>query len=211
MADDPFWGNLFRHRRHAEDELYEVLSKVPIFKDLSRRDFARLEGILHRRSFSADEAIVTEGDMGVGMYVILSGEVEIVQKGEDGSQIKLASFGPGDFFGDQVLLDESPRTASAIAIESCQAIGFFRPDLLELIEHNPRLGLKIVMRLSQMISVRLRQTNRLLKEARERAKEAEREAREARQALETAAESAGDTSEDTGADSAVSEARPATS
>ena len=208
MADDPFWGNLFRHHRRAEDELYDVLSKVPIFRDLSRRDFARLEGILHRRSFSADEAIVTEGDMGVGMYVILSGEIEILQQAEDGSQIKLATFGPGDFFGDQVLLDESPRTASAIATESCQAIGFFRPDLLELIEHNPRLGLKIVMRLSQMISVRLRQTNRLLKEARERVKEAESEAR---QALETAAESAGETSKDVGADSSVSEARPATS
>ena len=145
------------------------------------------------------------------MYVILSGEVEIVQQGEDGSQIKLASFGPGDFFGDVVLLDESPRTASAIATESCQAIGFFRPDLLELIEHNPRLGLKIVMRLSQMISVRLRQTNRLLKEARERVREAEEEAREARQALETDAESVGDASADPGAASTVSGAGPATS
>ena len=174
MADDPFWGNLFRRRRGEEDELYEILSKVPIFEDLSRREFARLEGILHRRNYASDEAIVTEGDMGVGMYVILSGEVEIIQKAEDGAGIKLATFGPGDFFGDQVLLDdESPRTASAIAREPCQTIGFFRPDLLELIERNPRLGLKIVMRLSQMISVRLRQTNRLLKEARERAKQAD--------------------------------------
>ena len=50
-------------------------------------------------------------------------------------------------------------------LEAGHIIGFFRPDLLELIENNPRLGLKIVMRLSQMISVRLRHTNRLLKEA----------------------------------------------
>ena len=132
--------------------------------------------------------------MGVGMYVILSGEVEIIQKAEDGAVIKLAEFGPGDFFGDQVLLDESPRTASAIALEPCQTIGFFRPDLLELIERNPRLGLKIVMRLSQMISVRLRQTNRLLKEARERAKQADEDAEKARRALrrESGADGGGD-------------------
>ena len=107
------------------------------------------------------------------MYVILSGEVSIVQEGTDGQQLELAQFGPGDFFGDQVLLDESPRTASVLTRSTTRAVGFFRPDLLELIERNPRLGLKIVMRLSQMISVRLRQTNRLLKEARGRARKAE--------------------------------------
>ena len=87
MVDDPFWGNLFHRRRRGEDQLYDILSEIPIFRDLSRRDFARLEGILHRRSYAPGEAIVTEGDMGVGMYVILSGEVTIVQQGEGESVI----------------------------------------------------------------------------------------------------------------------------
>jgi CRP-like cAMP-binding protein len=176
MALDPFWSNLFSRRDRSGDDLYEILSKVPIFQDLSRREFERIRGILHRRSFRTDEAIVTEGDMGVGMYVILSGEVAIVQEGVDGKMIELATFGEGDFFGDQALLDESARTASAIAREATRAVGFFRPDLLELIESNPRLGLKIVMRLSHMISVRLRNTNRLLKEARDQVRRTEAEA-----------------------------------
>lgn len=170
MVTDPFWGNLFHRRDQQENELFAVLSKVPIFQDLSRRQFHRIEGILHRRSYVAGEAIVREGDIGVGMYVILSGEVDIIQHGQEGAETRLATFGPGDFFGDQVLLDESARTASAIAREPTKAVGFFRPDLLELIESSPRLGLKIVTRLSHMISVRLRHTNRLLKEARDRAR-----------------------------------------
>jgi len=183
MATDPFWGNLFSRRVKRDNELYEILSKVPIFQDLGRREFVKIEGILHRRTYSADEAIVREGDVGVGMYVILSGEVDIIQRSsEEGAEIVLASFGAGDFFGDQVLLDESPRTASAIAREPTRAVGFFRPDLLELIERNPRLGLKIVMRLSHMISVRLRHTNRLLKEARDRARQAEAAAEAAAEA-----------------------------
>jgi CRP-like cAMP-binding protein len=173
MALDPFWSNIFSRRDRSGDGLYEVLSKVPIFQDLSRREFERIRGILHRRSFNTDEAIVNEGDLGVGMYVILSGEVAILQEGVDGKMIELATFGEGDFFGDQVLLDESARTASAIARAQTRAVGFFRPDLLELIERNPRLGLKIVMRLSHMISVRLRQTNRLLKDARDQVRRAE--------------------------------------
>ena len=175
MASDPFWSNLFRRRSEQEDELYEILSNVPIFQDLGRREFERVRGILHRRTYSEGEAIVREGDVGVGMYVILSGEVSIVQQSADDEQIELAVFGQGDFFGGQVLLDESPRTASAITRSTTRAVGFFRPDLLELIERNPRLGLKIVMRLSHMISVRLRQTNRLLKDARDRSRRIEEE------------------------------------
>ena len=107
------------------------------------------------------------------MYIILAGEVQIAQKGEDGSSQLLATLGVGDFFGEQALLDDSPRTASALATEPCKVVGFFRPDLLDLIESNPRMGLKVVMHLSQMISVRLRHTNRLLKETRVRARENE--------------------------------------
>lgn len=167
MAADPFWGNIFKRRETDEEALYKVLAEVPIFQDFTQREFRKIQGILHRRSWGTGEAIVQEGNPGVGMYIILSGEVDIVQHVEDGSTQKLAELGAGDFFGEQALLDESPRMAAAIVASPCRAIGFFRPDLLELIESNPRLGLKIVMRLSQMISVRLRHTNRLLKQARQ--------------------------------------------
>ena len=165
MAADPFWGNLFRRTAPPEQELHDLLRLVPVFEDLNRREMRKLASILHRRSFAAEEFIVREGEQGVGMYVILSGRVEVLQVGSGGTLQWLATLGAGDFFGEQALLDEIPRTASVVAMEACQALGFFRTDLLDLIEGQPRLGLKIVMRLSQMISVRLRHTNRLLKEA----------------------------------------------
>ena len=171
MPSDPFWSNIFRRRDKEEADVFDILKKVPIFQDLGRREFKKIESILHRRNWNADEAIINEGDPGLGMYIIVAGEVRITQVGEDGVQQQLATLTGGDFFGEQALLDESPRTASAYANEPCRIIGFFRPDLLELIESNPRSGLKIVMRLSQMISVRLRHTNRLLKEARMRVKQ----------------------------------------
>jgi len=171
MPSDPFWSNIFRRRDKEEADVFDILKKVPIFQDLGRREFNKIESILHRRNWNVDQAIINEGDPGLGMYIIVAGEVRITQTGEDGVQQQLATLTGGDFFGEQALLDESPRTASAFANEPCRIIGFFRPDLLELIESNPRSGLKIVMRLSQMISVRLRHTNRLLKEARMRVKQ----------------------------------------
>ena len=186
MSSDPFWSNIFRRRDREETDVSEILQKIPIFQDLSRREIVKIESILHRRNWSADEAIVKEGDPGVGMYIIVSGEVQISQVGEGGVRLQLATLTSGDFFGEQALLDDSPRTASAYASETCRIIGFFRPDLLELIESNPRLGLKIVMRLSQMISVRLRHTNRLLKETRLREKQALDERKNAESALRDA-------------------------
>ena len=192
MPSDPFWSNIFRRRDKEEADIFDMLKKVPIFQDLGRREFNKIESILHRRNWNADEGIINEGDPGVGMYIIVAGEVRITQVGEDGVQQQLATLTGGDFFGEQALLDESPRTASAYANETCRIIGFFRPDLLELIESNPRLGLKIVMRLSQMISVRLRHTNRLLKEARMRVKQVGEENKRAElERRETEGEEAG--------------------
>ena len=186
MSSDPFWSNIFRRRDREETDVFEILKKMPIFQDLSRREIVKIESILHRRNWSADEAIVKEGDPGVGMYIIVSGEVQISQVGEGGVRLQLATLTSGDFFGEQALLDDSPRTASAYASETCRIIGFFRPNLLELIESNPRLGLKIVMRLSQMISVRLRHTNRLLKETRLRERQAVDERKNAESAMRDA-------------------------
>tara|TARA_B100000029_G_scaffold465063_1_gene499494 strand:- start:65 stop:652 length:588 start_codon:yes stop_codon:yes gene_type:complete len=192
MVNDPLWGNLFRKNSKEKEEFYAVLKSVPIFQDLTRGEIAKIEDILHQRSYKADESIVREGELGFGMYIVVSGGVDIVQTDGDGGILHLATFGEGDFFGEQALLDEAPRTASAIAREPSRAVGFFRPDLLELIESDPRLGLKIVMRLSQMISVRLRQTNRLLKMAREPARRpAEEEADSARAAEEAAGDREG--------------------
>ena len=65
----------------------------------------------------------------------------------------------GGFFGEISLLDEHPRSASAIAKTPCKIFGFFQPDLFSLIDRDPRLGVKIVIRLARMIGARLRRAN----------------------------------------------------
>ena len=168
------FSNIFPRRNAGNDVALAVLRRVPIFQDLSRREFQRIDGILHRRSFSPKEVIVREGEMGAAMYVVVSGEIEIIQQGDDGRARRLAILGPGDVFGEQSLLDEEmTSTASAIASKPCLAIGFCRPDMLELLKQDPQIGLKIVRRLSQMILTRWRHTSRLLNDGRIKQKEIE--------------------------------------
>ena len=93
------------------------------------------------------------------MYVILDGQVSII---DPDSETIFATLEPGDFFGELALLDEEPRSASAIAEIPSRLIGFFRTDLLTLMKRSPELGNKILLNLSRVLGERLRRTNKEL-------------------------------------------------
>jgi hypothetical protein len=101
----------------------DLVQRVPIFRDLTQREFRQLERIFHRRTYAAGEMIVREGELGMGLYIIVSGQVEVCQQTKDRGTLIIASLGVGDFFGEQGLLDEAPRTASAQMVKPCIAIG----------------------------------------------------------------------------------------
>ncbi len=156
MVEDSIWTNIFRLKSKEEESITAVLKKIPLFQDLTRKELRQLERILHQRTYRANEVIFNEGEPGVGMYIIESGEVRITI-GEDRKVLAILS--KGDFFGEMALLLEAPRTASAIASKPSKLYGFFQPDLFSILETYPRTGNKILLRLSQMIAERLRRSN----------------------------------------------------
>ena len=156
MQDDTMWGNIFRKEEKQVRNIFTILSKIPIFKDLSKKELRAIERILHQRSYKADEVLFNEGDPGVGMYIIESGRVNITL----GKENKLlAVLAENEFFGEIALLSETPRTATATAAASSVIYGFFQPDLFGLMETDPRMGNKILLRPAQMIGDRLRFSN----------------------------------------------------
>ena len=163
MEEDTYWSNIFKKVDKEEKSIYTVLSRIPVFKDLTGKELKAIERILHRRVYKADEVVFHENDPGVGMYIIESGKIYI-KLGKDDKVLAVLS--NGDFFGEMALLLESPRTATAVAHEPTKLLGFFQPDLFSLLETKPKTGNKILLHLSQMIAERLRQgtiENRYLK------------------------------------------------
>lgn len=152
------WGNIF-NSAHKEERIRNILKKIPVFEDLNNRDLAAIERILHRREYRSDEAIFLQGDPGMGMYIIESGTVSIV--GGTARNV-FAELQTGEFFGELALFDDSPRTATAVAKTPAKIICFLQPDLFDLIERNPRLGVKILLRLSRTIGERLKKCNEQL-------------------------------------------------
>lgn len=160
--ENPVWGNgIFRKKKKKED-IFSLLKNVPIFTDLKPRELAEIEKILHRRNYKKGEAVIHKGDPGLGMYIVVKGSVEIVDEEKKADQRTLAKLDEGSFFGDIALLDESPRSASAIATADSDIIGFFRPDFLDLLSRKPKLGIKILFALARTVGERLRRTNELL-------------------------------------------------
>ncbi len=153
---DSVWGNIFKTRKNEENEILTILKRIPVFKDLGNRELARVERILHRRIYHQGEIIFSQGDPGFGMYIIESGMVSIVLMP---SQHCVAELSDGEFFGELTLLDESPRNASAISQTDCKMLCFFQPDLFDLINRDPHLGVKIMLGLARTIGARLKYTN----------------------------------------------------
>ena len=166
VGGNAIWKNIFSERLVREGSLEQVLSKVPAFSGLSARELKEVAAIVHKREYRVGEPVFAQGDPGLGMYIIQEGEVSISITGKDDGDRELAVLTDGDFFGELALIDESPRSANARCKTDCVLIGFFRPDLFELIEKKNQLGIKIIFKLAEIGSQRLRTTDKELSKAR---------------------------------------------
>ena len=143
-------------------ETQMALANVRIFEKLSWSEIRSIENSIHVRNFSPGETVFKQGDPGSGMYIIVRGSVGIFLEIPNEEPQKLTELNEGDFFGEIALLDEAPRSAGAIAMESSAIIGFYRPDLMNLLQIKPQLGAKILLALSEVLATRLRATDEQL-------------------------------------------------
>jgi CRP/FNR family transcriptional regulator, cyclic AMP receptor protein len=161
MNPNPFWQNIFRNQAGKQTLTY-FLSQVPIFNKLSQRELKFLEKIVHIRNFEADEMVFSTGDIGSGMYIIRSGQVQIFSVDSDGKEHEQANLEPGDFFGEVALTGTRPRTAAARTTTATSLVGLFRSDILEASIRHPAPTAKILFGLNRVLADRLLQCSQQL-------------------------------------------------
>ncbi|RKU10297.1 hypothetical protein C6502_12155 [Candidatus Poribacteria bacterium] len=155
---DATWDAVFDRKSKAKVErsTIDVLKGVLVFEELSRREIQNIARIAYQRHYSAGEVIIHEGQNAAGMYIMVDGQAEVTKVLEDGTLLHLTTLENSELFGDVGLLDSSPRTATVRATRDSSVIGFFRPELLELMNSNPRLASKIIFKLGQILTARFR-------------------------------------------------------
>lgn len=125
----------------------DLLKKVPLFSDCSAKELAQIAAASKNVKHKAGTVIAREGEPGIGLFVIVSGEAEVTIGG-----VKRATLGPADFFGEVALLDGGPRTATVTASEDMELLGITAWVFRGLMHEHPSIALKTL----QAVAGRLR-------------------------------------------------------
>jgi len=165
MKKHPLWTAIFQHGGHDESiALMNFIGDSPLFSSLSKRELRNLTSILHHRTYQDGEAVFLKGQPGAAMFIINSGQVNVVDYDKDGRAVVIATLNPGDFFGELALLDDSPRSASAVVTMPSVIYAISRADLERLLSSSPQIGMRVYHALAVIIGARLRNANAQLSE-----------------------------------------------
>jgi CRP/FNR family transcriptional regulator len=142
----------------STQETVELLSQVPVFAPLAEQDLELVAEVCHPRRFGASEVVFREGDQSNTCYVVRSGHARAVREHADGRQIALATFGPGDIFGELAMFDDERRSATVETIDPLEVLAILGPDMRRAMLRHPQLAVSLAASLSR----RLRTTNERL-------------------------------------------------
>jgi CRP-like cAMP-binding protein len=139
------------------DEVVELLGRVPVFATLERADLERIAEVAVPRSVEPGQSVFREGDASDTCYVVREGHARAVRTHRDRT-ITLATFGPGDIFGELAMFEDERRSATVEAIETISVVGVLGPDMRRLMTEHPEISTRLVIGLGR----RLRETNERL-------------------------------------------------
>jgi CRP-like cAMP-binding protein len=134
-----------------DKEEINVLRNVPIFAELEERELEKIAKLGVRQKYKKGNVVVIEQESGAALFIIVSGKVKIVRMDEDGREVILSIFGPGEFFGEMSLLDGMARSASVIATEKSELLMIHRRDFLELLHEFPSVAISLLAELAMRL------------------------------------------------------------
>ncbi len=136
-----------------------------LLEDLTPDEADTLGSLMPTVRARAGQALITQGEVGEWMLLLLEGTVDVTKRSEEtGESSRLAVVKEGASIGEMSMLDSAPRYASCIAIEDVRAGILTRQTIAHLIQSHPAIGAKILVKLTQLLAQRLRNTsNRLVK------------------------------------------------
>ncbi|HDT12601.1 MAG TPA: cyclic nucleotide-binding domain-containing protein [Candidatus Marinimicrobia bacterium] len=170
----PLWTQIGKKEKNQDERIKDAIKNVNIFRNLTDKEISEVKNAVYNRTYKKGDYIFKQGHPGNGMYIILTGTIQIIQEkfiGDEKKEEVLATLREGDFLGELSLLDEAPRSASALCTEITEAMGFFRGDLMDVVNRKPVLGSKIILNIARVLGERLRTTNQMLSELQDKEKE----------------------------------------
>jgi CRP-like cAMP-binding protein len=121
-------------------DIDQTLSRIPIFSECSNRELKAISKLVTPVEVKAGKVLTKEGDQGREFMIIASGTATVRRNGR-----KVASLGPGDFFGELAVLAGVPRTATVTADTDMVVEALNRQEFSSLLDESPTLAKKILI------------------------------------------------------------------
>ncbi|NBQ54735.1 MAG: Crp/Fnr family transcriptional regulator [Proteobacteria bacterium] len=121
-----------------------LLRNVPLFSVLPEGQLGLLTGLVTRKSHPRGTTIIAAGDLTDSLFVIISGRLKVMMSDDEGREVILAILGSNEFFGEMGLLDDSPRSASVVALEACELLTLSKRDFKKCLSENFELSMAVM-------------------------------------------------------------------
>lgn len=135
------------------------LKENEIFRNFTDKEIAVLAAFVDEKSYSAGTPLFYENMKGEAMYIIISGQVKLSKMLAEGEERTLGVMGPNDYFGENALLEEGNRTVTAIVSQDSQILVVKRSGFNKILAEEPKLALKIILGMYQVLSGRIRKAS----------------------------------------------------
>ena len=140
-------------------DVVALLKKISLFEELSSDELERIAALAVPETHTKNTKIFAEGDAGDSLYMIGSGSVRIAKIIPGIGEEALAILGAGNFFGEMALIDDSPRSAHAIAHENCEVLKIQRAQFESLLFVDKELAYHVLSAITRVLAIRLREMN----------------------------------------------------
>ena len=121
-----------------------MFSNVTLFADLSASELELITSHSVTKTYPKNCILINEGDHSDALYVILSGKVKVFVSGDDGREVTLNIQSVGEYFGELALIDDEPRSASVITLESSHLAMIAKKDFQQCLMENPAIALQLI-------------------------------------------------------------------
>jgi len=121
-----------------------LLRNVPLFSVLPEGQLALLTSLVTRKSYPRNATIISTGDLTDSLFVIISGRLKVMMSDDEGREVILAILNPNEFFGEMGLLDDSPRSATVVALEACELLSLSKRDFKKCLQENFELSMTVM-------------------------------------------------------------------
>ena len=125
-----------------------MLNQVEIFHGLSNEELAAMEASSTARSFPKNTVVIHENDPADSLYVIESGRVKVYCSDKNGKEFIMNTLGPGDYFGELALLDDSTRSASVRTVEKADFRVVMKADFNRVLDDHPNITRQLISNLA---------------------------------------------------------------